>query len=343
MVVLLLVLGFSPAGLAQNETEAVMPYPEQEPAYVSGQVTEILSETTLQDEAFGLEEKKVRFKVRIEAHEGSPEETILLEQSYSLDTPTELMPREGKHFVFYKETLADGAHAYTLIDVQRLNHVRWVALIVVILLLIFGRWYGLKSLLIGGGMLVTFLLLHVLHVPWLLNSMLSFVAVTAFSALLTFGTGPRLLASLSACLASGTLTLTLIWLGSWMGVSSVAVLLHSGLILQMVAGLSYIAITTVTAIHVSRRNEPGLGRKVLFQKGLHGGRGAIEVVTTLYLVMTLGQILSSAYGQGHQPGLLQMEPILTEMASLLFMLIGFACSVPLSALIASRMLQGKAR
>ncbi|MBF2053218.1 MAG: hypothetical protein IGS03_07095 [Candidatus Sericytochromatia bacterium] len=306
-------------------------------------MTEILSETTLEDETFGIEEKKVRFKVRIEPQAGEAEETILLEQSYSLDTPTELMPREGKHFVFYKETLADGAHAYTLIDVQRLNHVRWVALLVLFLLLIFGRWYGLKALLIGGGMLVIFLLLHTLHVPWLLNSILSFAAVAAFSALLTFGPGLRLTASISACLASGALTLILIWLGSWLGVSSVSVLLKNGLILQMIAGLSHIAITTVTAIHVSRRNEPGLGRKALFQKGLHGGRGALEVVTTLYLVMTLGQILSSAYGQGHQPGLLQMEPILTEMASLLFMLIGFACSVPVSAVIASRMLQSKVR
>jgi len=330
--------------LAQTSDEPTEPtYHSENLSYVSGQVTEILSETVLQDEAFGLEEKKVRFRVHFEAQKETPAETILLEQSYSLDTPPELMPQKGKRFVFYKETLADGDHAYTLIDIQRLNHVRWVAVLVVLLLILLGRWYGLKAILISTGLLLSFFLFHLLKTPWFLNSILTFGCVAALSSLLTFGAGPRFVASFTAAGAGGLVTIGLVWLGSLFAVSSPSVLLQSGMVLQMVAGLSYIAIATVTAVHLSRRNEPNLTRKALLPKGIAGGRGALELVATLYLVLTLGQILSSAYSQGHEPGLLQMEPILTEMAGLMFMLMGFALAVPLSALIAARFLSGPQR
>lgn len=172
----LLVLCFCPA-LAQ---EASQELPQAaEPEYVSGRVIEIESETQVQDEAFGREEKKYRFKVHFPAHAGNPEETIVLEQSYSPDTPGELLPRKGKHFIFYKETLADGSHAYTLIDVQRLNHIPWVALLVAILLVLLGRWYGIKALAISAALLFGFLLMHLLHLPWVLSSLLTCAAVIA--------------------------------------------------------------------------------------------------------------------------------------------------------------------
>lgn len=113
------------------------------------------------------------------------------------------------------------------------------------------------------------------------------------------------------------------------------------MILQMAAGLSYIAISTTTAVYLSWRSDPNISRKALFQKGYIGGRGSIEVVATLYLVITIGQILTSVYSQGGELNLLQMEPVLTEMASLLFMLLGFALALPLSAFVSSRLLNKK--
>ena len=104
-----------------------------------------------------------------------------------------------------------------------------------------------------------------------------------------------------------------------------------------------ISISTVTALHLSWRNDPGLSQSTLYQKGLMGGRGSIEVVATLYLIISIGQILTSIYSQGGEPGLLQMEPILTEMASLLFMLLGFTLSLPLSALVSSRVIAASKR
>ncbi|HEY9840967.1 MAG TPA: hypothetical protein V6D23_10965 [Candidatus Obscuribacterales bacterium] len=311
---------------------------EDEPEYVAGQVTEIISETSIQDEAFGREEKKFRFKVHFPGKGNDPEETILLEQSYSPETSHELLPVKGKRFIFYKETMADGTHAFTLIDVQRLNHVPWVALAVIVLLVLLGRWYGIKALLISCGLLACFLLFQLLKFPWLLNSLLTFAAVGAFSCLLTFGTGPRFVASFASTLLGGGVILALVWLSGVLAISSPSVLLGSGMVLQMAAGLSYISISTVTAVHLSWRNDPNLSPPALFQKGYTGGRGSIEVVATLYLVIAIGQILTTIYSQGGEPGLLQMEPILTEMASLLFMLLGFALALPLSAMIGSRLL-----
>lgn len=310
----------------------------QQPEYVVGRITEIQAETTVEDEAFGRSETHYRFQVYFPAQKGAEAETIQMEQSYGVDTPPELLPRVGKRFIFYKETLVDGSHAYTLVDVQRLNRVHWILIAVVVLLVLMGRWFGIKALLISGGMLGTFWFFHLFHFPWMLNSFFTFISITVLSALLTFGLTPRFNACLASTFAGGVTTLVLIWFSKILAVSSPAVLLQSGLLLQMAGGLSYISISTIRAIHITQRTEPGLSRTQLFKKGFVGGQGAIEVVATLYLVLMLGQVLNSAYAQGPDPGLLQMEPILTDMASLLFMLMGFALCLPLSALIGSRLL-----
>ena len=67
---------------------------------------------------------------------------------------------------------------------------------------------------------------------------------------------------------------------------------------------AYIAISTVTAVHLSWRAEPGLKYRALYEKALVGGRGSLEIVATLYLVIAIGQILTSVYSQGGEPGLL---------------------------------------
>lgn len=347
---LVLILTLALPVMAQDEPSAPTPgqaqsqtHSEDEPAYISGQVTEMLSETSIQDEAVGRDEKKFRFKVHFPPKDGDPEETVMLEQSYSNDTPKESLPAKGKRFIFYKETLADGTHAYTLIDVQRLNHVPWVVIAMIVLLVALGRWYGIKALLVSSGMLACFMLFQLLKFPWMLNSLLTFAAVTVFGCLLTFGSGPRFIASLSSALLGGVVTVVLVWIGGMLSISSPSVLFGSGMVLQMAGGLTYIAVSTVTALHLSWRNDPGLSPGALYQKGLIGGRGAIEVVATLYLIISIGQILTSIYSQGGEPGLLQMEPILTGMASLLFMLLGFTLALPLSALIGARVLSGSRR
>ena len=325
-------------GASQAQEENGSRIDLQQPEYVSGQITEILAETTVEDEAFGRSEKSYRFKVHFPEQKGSEAETIQMEQSYSLDTPLELLPKEKKRFIFYKETMVDGSHIYTLVDVQRLNRVHWILIAAIVLLVVLGRWFGIKALLISGGMLSVFWLFHMLKLPWLANSILTFLAIAALSPLLTFGFGPRFRASFFATLGGGLVTLVLIWLSKILAISSPSVLLQSGMLLQMAAGLSYISISTVRAIYISRRTEPELKRSALFKKGYLGGQGAIEVVATLYLVMMLGQVMNTAYAAGLEPGLIQMGPILTDMASLLFMLMGFALCLPLSAMIGTRIL-----
>lgn len=345
MLLILLVLSLAPALAQEAAPEAATAQSaapgDIEPAYISGRVTEIISETSVKDEAFQRDDKKFRFKVYFPAQNGAPEETVLLEQVYTANDAPEKLPAKGKRFIFYKEAMVDGTHSYVMIDVQRLNHFPWIVVLVIIALVLCGRWFGIKAVLIGGGMLACFLLFHFLKFPWMLNSLLTFITISAAASLLTFGTSPRFVASLVASLLGGVVILLLVWMGGLMGVSSPSVLFGSGMILQMAAGLSYIAISTVTAIHLSTRSDPTLSRQALFQKGSVGGRGSIEVVVTLYLVITIGQILTSVYSQGGELNLLQMEPVLTEMASLLFMLLGFALALPLSAFVGAQMVSKK--
>lgn len=312
----------------------------EEPSYVTGRVSEILSETQVQDEAFGRNDTRLRFQVQVEGQE----EPIELEQTLTPDTPAELWPQPGKRFVFYRETMADGSRSYTLIDVQRLNHVPWLLGAVVLALILLGRWYGIKTLLICGTLVMVMFLLQLIRAPWLVKSLMGFLSIVFVAPLLTFGVGKRFFASVVASVVGALAIFVLVWLGGLFSISSPSALFQSSMILQMSAGLSYIAISTLTAQHHAQRTQPEIGLRALFQKGVVGGRGSIEMVATLYLILGLAQAFHSVSlpGQvvvpGQEAGLLQIEPILTELVSYLFMLIGFALVQPLSALIGARSL-----
>lgn len=107
MILLALGMTFSltPAFAQERAPEAATPQSPgpgeaDEPTYISGRVTEIISETNVKDEAFQRDDKKFRFKVYFPAQNGDPEETVLLEQTYTSTDPPEKMPRKGKRFIF---------------------------------------------------------------------------------------------------------------------------------------------------------------------------------------------------------------------------------------------------
>ncbi|MGE3728124.1 MAG: hypothetical protein AB7I41_21395 [Candidatus Sericytochromatia bacterium] len=318
------------------QTSAVNP--EAGPDYVTGQVIEILSEKTIVDEAFGHQEKKFKFKVRFPGKSGQPEETVTVEQAYTPQTAKELLPTKGKKYIFFQDQGIDGSRSYTLVDVQRSGHLGWTALLMALMLIGIARWYGLKPLLISTAMGATFYICHFLHLPWFLISLLTLAATVSASALLNFGLTRRMSVSLAASGASLLATLLLIWLGSWFSLADFNTLLGGSLILQLSAGLAYIANTTVSGVYLHYRNDPTLTAQALLQKSVFSGRGSVEVVASLYLLIFLSQVLTATFGQNEAPGLMQMEPILAEMVGLFFMLMGLALSLPISAWLGIRMI-----
>lgn len=308
------------------------------PEYVTGQVVEVLSEIEVTDEVMEHQRQTVRFKVAFPAFGEQPAHTLDLEQTFDPENKNELYPKAGKSYVFYRETFADGTPAYTLVDVQRFNHIGLVTFIAMLLLVVMGRWYGIKALLLSAGMLGVFFLLHSLGVPWFWKSLITFGAIVSLAPLLTFGADQRSRAAAVGALASGLVTLLCIWVSSWFKVTTPSALFNSALMLQMGAGLSYISIFSVRALVQARRQNVNLRGRGIYRKAFVGGQTALEGLATLYLIFALGQILTRAYVDGAAPGVMELAPVLTEMASLIFMFIGFALAVPLSAYLTTRLM-----
>lgn len=320
--------------LAEESATPVMDSPD----YVTGQVEEILSEKTVVDEAFGHQEKKFRFKVRFPGRPGKPAESVIVEQAYTPESPKELMPAKGKKYIFFQDVLVDGSRTYTLVDIQRSGHLGWTGVLAALVMVVVARWYGLKPLLVSGGLVISFFLGHLLHLPWTLLSIVSLGATVAIAGLLTFGTSRRLTATLSAALLSMGVTLVLVWIGSWFALADMASLFGGAMVLQLAGGLTYIVIHSVNAVHLTYRSEPTLTASELLRKSLATGRSSVEVITTLYLVIFLAQALTATYGQQEAPGLMQMEPVLAELVSLFFLLTSLVLALPLSCWLGVRML-----
>lgn len=312
---------------------------EETSPYITGHVEDVLSETLIEDEAFGRKEKKFRFRVKFPRQGKQSAETVVIEQSYTPETPPQLLPKPGQQFIFFRESAVDGSNSYVLVDVKRSSNAPWGLLLLALATFVIGRWYGLKPLLAAAGASATMAALQLLHLPWGITSLLACVAGAVLVSLLTFGFDKRFSASLTAMAASSLFTLFLAWVGSWFGVGDPGNLLQAGLLLQMTGGLSFVAVQTVQAIHLSYRQDPTLTRPALFQRGLAHGRASLEAVSAAVLFIFLGQFLAATYAQSDlSPGLMQLDPAMVELTTLIYLLTGTLSGLPLAAWCGANML-----
>jgi uncharacterized membrane protein len=139
--------------------------------------------------------------------------------------------------------------------------------------------------------------------------------------------------------ASALLTLMLAWGGSLFGVGDPSSLLQAGLLLQMTGGLAFVVVQTVQAIHLSYRQDPTLARSALFQRGITHGRTSLEAVSAAVLFIFLGQFLAATHAQTElSPGLMQLDPAMVELTTLIYVLTGILSGLPLAAWLGVNML-----
>ncbi len=309
--------------------------PSESTDYIVGEVEEIISEKKYVDETFGT---KKTYSFRVSFPKKSGPVSQIINQDYTLDTPAAQLPVRGKKYIFFQEQLVDGSYAYTLVDVLRSGHPFWLALVAAVPLVFWGRWNGLRPLLIGASMGTSFLLGHFLHLPWLLLSLLT-LGTTVFTAgLLNFGVTRRLSVCVSAGGLSMVVALVLIWLSNALALADAQTLFSSPLLLQLSAGLSYLLTLVVQVVYTTYRSDPTLKAAELFRKSLLAGRSGLETVTGLYLLVLLGRFLTQAYGQADTPGLMQLDPLMSELTVLCLLVLLTALSLPLSTWVSVRML-----
>ena len=309
--------------------------PTESSDYVVGEVEEVISEKQVADTAFG-QKKTFRFRVNLPGKSGQISQII--EQEYTAETPPEQWPARGKKYIFFQDQLIDGSRSYTLVEALRAGHPFWLAALAAGVLIIWGRWHGLRPVLIGASMTTSFFLGHFLHLPWLLLGLLTVGATVTTTSLLNFGATRRFSVCLSAGLLSTVLALGLIWFSHVLALADAQTLLNSPLLLQFSAGLSYLLTTVVQVVYSTYRSDPTLKAAELFRKSLQAGRSVLETVTSLYLLILLARFLTLAYGQADTPGLMQLDPLMSELSALFVLLIALALSLPLTVWTSVRML-----
>lgn len=306
--------------------------------YTTGKVKEILAEKVIDEPDIGRHDIKYRFQLEIPAETGSSPTVITLEETYSPEVPKSMYPRPGKQYVLLKEVAADQSASYSIVGVQRSQDTGWALLAIAVLLILIGRWQGLKPLLAGGAAAGIFSLGMWIHLPWLLNVVATVGAGIGMLGLLSVGPNRKLSSVLVSTALSTGLTIVAMGLWGWLMGLGWQDTLGGSAVLELTGASAYLAMTTVVAIATAYRQEPTLKRADLFRSGLQSGRQTLEGIVSVVLFFYLGRMASSAYGSQSWSDWLQTEAVGTDMITLLTVVLGICLCHVVSAWLGAQML-----
>jgi uncharacterized membrane protein len=248
-------------------------------------------------------------------------------------------------------------YRYSFADIQRDSSLLWLAAVLVLVVVAFGRWRGVRSLLglVAGG-----------AVPALLRDkpavsvILAAVAIMAFVTLyLAHGVSLGTTVALAGTLTSLALTCGLALLAVEMtGLTALADgrartlplgealdlrgLLVAGIVVGALGVLDDVTVSQVSIVAALRRANPGLPRRVLYLEATRVGRDHMaSTVNTLVLAYAGAALpLLLVFAQGDQPAgrLVTGGLISVEIVRMLVGAIGLVASVPVTTALAALVL-----
>jgi uncharacterized membrane protein len=254
-------------------------------------------------------------------------------------------------------------YRYSFADIQRGSSLLWLAAVLVLVVVAFGRWRGVRSLLglvAGGAVLVAFLVPALLRDKPAVSVVLAAVAIMAFVTLyLAHGVSLGTTVALAGTLTSLALTCGLALLAVEMtGLTALADgrartlplgealdlrgLLVAGIVVGALGVLDDVTVSQVSIVAALRRANPGLPRRVLYLEAIRVGRDHMaSTVNTLVLAYAGAALpLLLVFAQGDQPAgrLVTGELISVEIVRMLVGAIGLVASVPVTTALAALVL-----
>jgi uncharacterized membrane protein len=254
-------------------------------------------------------------------------------------------------------------YRYSFADIQRGSSLLWLAAVFVLVVVAFGRWRGVRSLVglaAGGAILLAFLVPALLRDKPAVPVVLAATAIMAFVALyLAHGVNLGTTVALAGTLASLALTCGLALLA--VEVTELTALadgrartlplgealdlrglLVAGIVVGALGVLDDVTVSQVSIVAALRRANPGLPRRVLYLEATRVGRDHMaSTVNTLVLAYAGAALpLLLLFAQGDQPAgrLVTGELISVEIVRMLVGAIGLVASVPVTTALAALVL-----
>jgi uncharacterized membrane protein len=250
---------------------------------------------------------------------------------------------------------------YSLSDFERKTPLLWLGLGFAALVLITGRWQGLRAL-VGLGASLSIVVFFV--VPALLEgssaagvALVGSLAIMLVTLVVTHGFGPKMLAATLGTAAALILTLGLgslfigaahltglssdeaIFLRASVGDISITGLLLAGMVIGALGVLDDLTVTQASTVLALRRANPALGFRGLFEGAVAVGHDHISAtVNTLVLAYAgaaLPVLLIFSLGGTSFGDALNSESVATEVVATLVGSIGLIAAVPLTTALAA--------
>jgi uncharacterized membrane protein len=250
---------------------------------------------------------------------------------------------------------------YSLADFERKAPLLWLGLVFAALVLLTGRWQGLRAL-VGLGASLAIVVFFV--VPALLEgaspagvALVGSLAIMLVTLVVTHGFGPKMLAATLGTAAALILTLGLgslfiglahltglssdeaLFLRASVGDISITGLLLAGMVIGALGVLDDLTVTQASTVLALRRANPSLGFRRLFEGAISVGHDHIAAtVNTLVLAYAgaaLPVLLIFSLGETSFGDALNSESVATEVVATLVGSIGLIAAVPLTTALAA--------
>jgi uncharacterized membrane protein len=250
---------------------------------------------------------------------------------------------------------------YTIVDFERKSQLLWLALAFAALVIVFGRWRGLLSL-IGLGISLVIVLVFVIpsilrDSPPLAVALVGSMAVMLTTIPLAHGFGPKSLAAMTGTAVSLALIVGLAVLFTDLahlsGASSEETatlaanngdinfqsLLIAGIVIGSLGVLDDVTISQASTVMALRATNPAQRFGELFRRAIDVGRDHVSAtVNTLvlaYVGASLTTLLVFASGQLGFLDAVNLEVIASVIVATLVGSIGLICAVPITTALAA--------
>lgn len=290
------------------------------------------------------------------------------------DADDEVRPRVGDVVRVVKSQVPEGSQIggvevppYSLSDYERRAPTLWLVAIFVTIVVVAGRWHGLRALIgltASLGVVVWFIVPALVQgTQPLVVATVGALAVMLLTIPLSHGVGPVTIAATLGTTFSLLLTLALAYLFSrlahltgysgdevaylsaYLGDLSVQGLLLAGIVISALGVLDDVTVSQASTVMALRRADPTMGSRGLYGSALVVGRDHIAAtVNTLvlaYVGASLPILLVFAIGDISVGDAFNGEAVASQVVATLVGSIGLIAAVPittaLAALLATRM------
>jgi uncharacterized membrane protein len=270
--------------------------------------------------------------------------------------------KKGDDIFVNRLVAIDGTESITFKDIERRPQLMWLFATMVVLVVTFAGWQGLRALLSLGLSVIAILFLLV---PALLAgyspAFASFAIATVILAVtlfLTHGIRPHVLISYAGTMAAVGVTcliatISVAWLGltgfsadasvylnfATGGQLDLAGLLLGGIIIGLLGVLDDVAITQASVVQELKGANPTLGLRELYQRSIRVGRDHVgSLVNTLalaYVGTTLPLLLLFARSDATFLASINQEVIAAELVRIIVGSMGLVLTVPFTSFLAA--------